>query len=131
MNISGIPQLQAAAGFSIGEVVVLAKGHRSRTLQEALAFSLLATAELNWHSAHNRKSTLKQAFRTLAGRDIVEPDTSKQPQACVHERKRHKEKETSLQWKALLFTGCWHFLFREAAGYLGKTGLKEDFLCSL
>lgn len=71
MNISGIPQLQAAAGFSIGEVVVLAKGHRSRTLQEALAFSLLATAELNWHSAHNRKSTLKQAFRTLAGRDIV------------------------------------------------------------
>lgn len=71
MNISGIPQLQAAAGFSIGEVVVPAKGHRSRTLQEAPAFSLLATAELSWHSAHNRKSTLKQAFRTLAGRDIV------------------------------------------------------------
>lgn len=37
MNISGIPQLQAAAaaGFSIGEVDVLAKGHQGKTLQEA------------------------------------------------------------------------------------------------
>lgn len=35
MNISGIPRLQAAAGFSIGEVDVPAKGHRSKTLQEA------------------------------------------------------------------------------------------------
>lgn len=34
MYISCIPQLQAAAGFSTGEVVVPAKSHRSRTLQE-------------------------------------------------------------------------------------------------
>lgn len=41
-----------------------------------------------------------------------------------------REKDTKrkkLQWKSLLFTDCWHFLFREAAGYLWKTGLKEDF----
>lgn len=31
MNISGIPQLQAAGGFSIGEEVVPAKGHQSGT----------------------------------------------------------------------------------------------------
>lgn len=91
------------------------------------AFSLLATAELYWHGAHNRKSTLKRVFRILAGRDIVRPDTSKQPQTCVHGRKRQKEKETLLQWKSLLFADCWHFLFREAAGYLWKTELKEDF----
>lgn len=35
MNISGIPQLHAAAGFSLGEVVGPAKSHRSRTLQGA------------------------------------------------------------------------------------------------
>lgn len=36
MNISGIPQLHAAAGSSIGEVVGPAKSHWSRTLQGAL-----------------------------------------------------------------------------------------------
>lgn len=36
MNISDIPELQAAAGFSLGEVVGPAKSHRSRTLQGAL-----------------------------------------------------------------------------------------------
>lgn len=51
MNISDIPQLQAvaaaAAGFSIGEAVVPAKGHQSETprLREAHARSSLAGAE--------------------------------------------------------------------------------------
>ena len=36
MNISGIPQLHAAAGFSLGEAVTPAKSHRSRTLQGVL-----------------------------------------------------------------------------------------------
>lgn len=35
MNISGIPQLHAAAEFSLGEVVGPAKSHQSRTLQGA------------------------------------------------------------------------------------------------
>lgn len=72
MNISGIPWLCAAAGFSLGEGVGPAKSHQSRTLQGSPAFSLLAMAELNWLTAsHKRKSTLKQEFRILAGWDIV------------------------------------------------------------
>lgn len=72
MNISGIPQLHAAAGFSLGEVVGLAKSHQSRTLGGSSAFSLLATTELNWLSAdYKRKSTLKQEFRILADTNIV------------------------------------------------------------
>lgn len=34
MNISGIPQLHAAAGFSSGEAAHPAKSHQIRTLQE-------------------------------------------------------------------------------------------------
>lgn len=36
MNISDIPELQAAAGFSLGEMVGPAKSHQSRTPQGAL-----------------------------------------------------------------------------------------------
>ena len=36
MNISGIPELQAAAGFSSGREVLPARSHRTRTPQEAL-----------------------------------------------------------------------------------------------
>lgn len=41
--------------------------------------------------------------------------------------KKKTQRETLLQWKALLFRECWHFLFREAAGCLWKTGLREEF----
>lgn len=69
MNISGIPQLQAAGGFSIGEEVIPAKGHQSGTPlpRDAHADSSLAAAEAKWHSAHNGKSTLKQASRIPTG----------------------------------------------------------------
>lgn len=72
MNISGIPQLHAAAGFSLGGVVSPAKSHQSRTLGDSSSFSLLATTELNWLSADcKRKSTLKQEFGILADPNIV------------------------------------------------------------
>lgn len=93
MNISGIPQLRAAAGFSLGEVVGPAKSHRSRTLQGARALPQLVGTELSWLGAkYGRKSTLKQAFRILASGDIVKPDTSKQAQECVHGRRGQRER---------------------------------------
>lgn len=85
MNISGIPQLQTAAGLSIGEVVVLAQGHRSRTLQEA-AHSPYWLQQRRAGSAPNRKSTLKQASRIKTGRDIVQPDTHKQVSVCTRRK---------------------------------------------
>ena len=71
MNISGIPWLQTAAGCSIGEVVDPAKGHQSRTLQEASLSSHWPTAEPNWNSAGDMEHTLKQEFRILADGDVV------------------------------------------------------------
>lgn len=119
MNISGIPQLQAAGGFSIGEEVVRAEGHQSGTPLpwSAHADSSLAAAEAKWHGAHNRKSTLKQASRILAGRSSVWPDTSKQPQACMRlgrgAEKRREKGEPRCSGKHY---SCWYFLFKEAAG---------------
>lgn len=47
MNISGIPQLQTAAGLSIGEVVVPAEGHRNMTHAGEGGRTLLATAAMH------------------------------------------------------------------------------------
>lgn len=61
MNISGIPRLHAAAGFSLREAV-----------GPGATFSSLATSELTWLRAdRKRKSALKQEFGILEGRDIV------------------------------------------------------------
>lgn len=88
MNISGIPQLQTAAGLSIGEVVVPAEGHRNMTLQGGGAWLQQRC------TVPNGKSMLTQVSGIVTGWNIVQPDTSKQTQ-CVH-----KEKRPFLQWKA-------------------------------
>lgn len=120
-----------APGLSLGETVSPAKSHQSRTPQGALLSPFWLTAE------PERKSTLKQEFRILSGRVVVEPDTSKQAQKCEHERQKdtkgEKEKlhNSGKHYSVFLFTRCWHFLFQEAAGYLWRTGSREYFLFSL
>lgn len=43
------------------------------------------------------------------------------------DRERKKIYYSGKHYAVFLFTGCWHFLFRAAAGYLWKTGPREDF----
>lgn len=67
MNISGIPWLQTAAGCSIGEVVDPAKGHQSRTLQEASLSSHWPTSraklEQRWRYGAHIKARIQDIGR--------------------------------------------------------------------
>lgn len=51
MNISDIPQLQTAAGLSIGEVAVPGRGPLKEDPAGGHALPLLATAAMHWRGA--------------------------------------------------------------------------------
>lgn len=109
-GISGIPQLQTAAGLSVGEVVAPAEGHQSRAPQEA-ALSPYWLQLRYTGTAPNRKSTLKQASGVLTGRIIAQPDTSKQARA--RGERTFAEVESMILHNMLAFPvqgACWIFM---------------------
>lgn len=109
MNISDIPQLQTAAGLSIGEVAVPAEGHRRRTLRGATLSPYWLRQRCSGVEP-NGKSTLTQASRISTGWDIVQPVNN---QACARGEKPFAAMESPIPHTMLAFPvqgACWIFM---------------------